>query len=142
MVKRSDKLKEAIELHADVIRKFPKRRIITKGIDDLWAADLLIMSKYAKQNKGYNYILNVIDTFSKYAFLVPLKKKTGIEVAQAFERILKKSSRYPKLLHCDRGKEFVNKDFKKMLEKYKIKMYHTFNEEKSAIGLPRGLTEL
>jgi len=130
----SEKLLEALQLHSDVVKKFPKRRIISKGIDELWAGDLLIMSKFAGENKGYNYILNIIDTFSKYMFLQPLKTKSGSEVASAFEKIIVKSGRCPKLLHVDRGKEFVNKNFNRVLEKYDIKMYHTNNEEKSAIA--------
>src|SRR6266576_1285659 len=125
---------EAKELHRREVTKFKKRKIITRGIDDLWAADLLIMKQYSRQNKGYKYILNVIDTFSKYMFLEPLKTKTGKEVADAFKKIIKRSKRKPKLLHVDKGKEFVNKDFKDVLKKYGIVMYHTQNEEKSAIA--------
>lgn len=102
---------EAKELHRRVIKKFDKRRIITKGIDDIWAADLLIMNQYSRQNSGYCYIFNVIDTFSKFLFAIPLKKKSGQEVAVAFEKMLKDSKRTPTKLHVDRGKEFVNKDF-------------------------------
>ncbi|KAK7601294.1 hypothetical protein V9T40_008735 [Parthenolecanium corni] len=111
-----------------------KKKIVTNEIDDIWAADLLIMNQYSRQNKGYNYIFNVIDTFSKYLFATPLKKKTGKEVAEAFLKILKTSKRCPTKLHVDRGKEFVNKDFQTFLNKYGITMYHTFNEEKSAIA--------
>ena len=46
-------MEEAKELHAPVRRKFCRRKIITKGIDDLWAADLLIMDKYSRQNKRF-----------------------------------------------------------------------------------------
>lgn len=125
---------EAKELHRKVIKKFEKRRIITKRVDDIWAADLLIMNQYSRQNEGYCYIFNVIDTFSKFLFAIPLKKKSGTEVATAFDKILNDSKRCPTKLHVDRGKEFVNKDFQKVLEKHKIVMYHTFNEEKSAIA--------
>ncbi|KAK7605157.1 hypothetical protein V9T40_007015 [Parthenolecanium corni] len=128
------KLTEALEMHSDVRRKFRKRRIVSAGIDDLWASDLLVMIKFGRQNRGYNYILNVIDTFSKYCFLEPLKTKGGAEVAAAFEKIILATGRRPQLLHCDRGKEYVNKDSKKILDKYGIRMYHTFNEEKSAIA--------
>ena len=124
----------AKEIHLRVIRSSHKQKIITRGIDDLWAADLLIMHDYSCQNKGYKYILNVIDTFSKYMFLQPLKKKTGQEVAGAFEKILKQYKRTPNLLHVDKGKEFVNKYFKTMLKKHNIVMYHTQNLEKSAIA--------
>ncbi|KAK7604357.1 hypothetical protein V9T40_005543 [Parthenolecanium corni] len=127
-------LEIARELHKKVVRKFEKRKIITKGIDDLWAADLLILDKYKKENNGQKYLLVVIDTFSKYLFAEPLKDKSGVIVATAFKNILKKSKRTPKLLHVDRGKEFVNKNFEKVLDEYGIKMYHTFNEEKSSIA--------
>ncbi|KAK7595000.1 hypothetical protein V9T40_001433 [Parthenolecanium corni] len=127
-------MEEAKELHRKVVKKFQKRRIITKGIDDIWAADLLIMNQYSTRNKGYNYIFNVIDTFSKFLFAVPLKKKSGEEVAVAFSKILKTSNRCPTKLHVDRGKEFVNKEFQTVLKENKIEMYHTFNEEKSAIA--------
>ena len=48
---------------------------MVEGIDDQWDADLMDMSYYAKQNDGYNYILMVIDIFSKYVWLRPLKRK-------------------------------------------------------------------
>lgn len=128
----------ARELHKPVIKKFKTRKIITTGIDQIWEADLLIMSKYKKENEGYVYILNVIDCFSKYAWCVPLKTKSARDVAAAFETILEKKGRQwkkrrPKLLHVDRGKEFVNALFKKLLQKYNIEMYHTFSEVKAAM---------
>lgn len=126
-------MEEAKELHAPIIKKFVRRRIITKGIDDLWAADTLFMKKYSKENEEYKYLLNIIDTFSKYVWSIPLKDKTGETTATAFENVIKESKRKPNLLHVDMGSEFVNKTFKSMLQKYDIKMYHTFNEEKSSI---------
>ena len=68
----------AEELHKPVIRKFKKRRVLVDGIDKIWAADLVDMSTYSKQNKGYKYLLAVIDVFSKYGWLIPLKNKSGI----------------------------------------------------------------
>jgi transposase InsO family protein len=124
----------AKELHRRVVKKFKTRRIIVKGIDHIWAADLLIMTRYSRENRGYKYILNVIDCFSKYVWCVALKKKTGDEVSDAFQQILKKSGgRKPEKLHTDRGKEFVNATFKKLLARYDIEMYHTFSEVKSSI---------
>lgn len=131
------KLTEAIELHRPAITKFKRRRIITLGIDDLWACDLVIMSKYEKQNDGFKYMLNVIDTFSKFAWIRPLKSKSGSDVAHAFQDILEEAKTVnhsaPNLLHCDKGTEFRNAIFKKVLQSNGIKMYHTENEEKSAI---------
>lgn len=127
-------MEHARELHRKVVRKFQKRRIITKCIDDIWAADLLIMNQYSKQNQGYNYIFNIIDTFSKYMFLIPLKTKGGKEVSEALQNVIKKSKRCPTKLHVDRGREFVNQKVQKVLDAYNIHMYHTFNDEKSAIA--------
>jgi len=77
----------AKELYKPVRKHFEKRTIITKAIDDLWAGDLLDMKKFSKANKGYMYILNIIDTFSKFVWAVPIKnKKKGITVSKAFEK--------------------------------------------------------
>lgn len=133
----ADRRAEAIELFKPVVRKFAKRRIVTLGIDDMWAADLIVMSNYADENNGYKYMLNVVDSFSKYAWSEPLKKKDGPTVAKAFERIISRAKKVdhssPNLLHCDKGLEFRNKDFRMVLNKYGIKMYHTENMEKSSL---------
>lgn len=127
----------ANELHKPVRKKFVKRHIYTLGIDDLWAADLIVMKKYSNENEDYCYMFNIIDTFSKFAWSIPLKKKDGHTVSTAFENVIKKTKSDghspPKLLHTDKGTEFRNKKFKEVLKKYNIKMYHTENEEKSAI---------
>ncbi|KAL4083434.1 hypothetical protein QTP88_028750 [Uroleucon formosanum] len=101
----------AKELHKPVRKKFPKRRIFTKGIDDLWAADLVIMRNYSDENKGYSYIITVIDTFSKFSWALELKKKDGINVSEAFKKIIKQAisqnHQAPKLLHADKVKENI-----------------------------------
>ena len=128
----------AKELHKPVRKRFEKRSIITKAVDDLWAGDLIDMKKFSKENKGYMYILNFIDTFSKLIWAVPIKNKDGVTVSKAFEKIIKsaKSQNHnpPNLLHTDKGREFENKNFKNLLNTYNIKMYHTQNLEKSAIN--------
>ena len=82
-----DRGKEVIqrnELPKSVRRRFDKRTAFAKQVDDIWTADLVDMSSFSRSNKGYKYLLTVIDVFSKYGWIVPLKTKTGIEVAQAF----------------------------------------------------------
>lgn len=133
----NEKLDFAKELHKPVRKKFQKRKILTLGKDDLWAADLIIMKQYENENNGFGYMLNIIDTFSKYVWSVPLKKKNGIVVSKAFKDVLEnvKSHNHstPKLLHTDKGLEFENRLLKELLDEYKIKMYHTESLEKSAI---------
>ena len=62
------------------------------------------------KDKNYNYILTVIDVFSKYVWAIALKNKSGHEVSKAFQQIFKE--RIPKKLHTDKGTEFINKTAK------------------------------
>lgn len=101
------------------------------GIDDIWAADLIDMQAFSKFNNGVKYLLAVIDIFSKYGWLEPLKTKTGKEVTIAFRKILK--DRKPGKIWVDKGKEFYNRDLKGLLDKHNISLYSTENEEKSTV---------
>ena len=75
----------------------------------------------------------VIDVFSKYDWISPLKYKKTESVSLAFDEIFKKAKRKPVMLWTDKGSEFISKHFKDFLKKKKIKLYHTENEEKSSI---------
>ena len=116
----------AEELHKPVRKKFEKRRVLVNGIDKIWAADLVDMQAISKFNRGIKYLLAVIDVFSKYGWLVPLKDKTGKSVASALKTIFKE--RRPEKMWVDKGKEFYNKDVKELIE-----LYSTENEEKSSV---------
>ena len=76
-----------------------------------------------KFNKGFRFLLCVIDIFSKYASVVPLKHKNGITIANAFQKILKGSNRKPNKIWLDKGSEFYNSYFKKWLKDNDIQMY-------------------
>ena len=54
------------------------------------------MQLLSKYNKGIRFLLCVIDIFSKYTWVVPLKDKKGISIVKAFQSILKQSNRKPK----------------------------------------------
>ena len=121
------------ELHKPARRNFKRRSVILKGIDDLWQADLIEMIPYARQNKGFKYILVVIDGFSKYAWTEPLKNKSATEVTNAFSRILQ-LGRCPKHLQTDQGKEFFNGIFSKLISKHNINHYSTYSNIKACIA--------
>ena len=74
----------------------------------------------------------VIDVFSKFGWIEPLKDKRGESATHAFEKIFK-AGRHPRLLWTDRGSEFYNSTVKRLLSKHKIKLYSTENEEKSFV---------
>ena len=76
----------ANELHKPVRRRFNKRTVFAKQVDDIWTADLVDMSSFLRSNKGYKSLLSVIDVFSKYGCIVPLQTKTVKEGAQALRK--------------------------------------------------------
>ena len=63
--------------------------------DNTWGADLADMQLISKFNKGFRFLLCVIDIFSKYAWVVPLKDKKGVSTVDVFQKILDKSGRKP-----------------------------------------------
>ena len=77
--------------------------------------------------RGYKYALTAIDLYTRFAWVIPLKRKTGSQVKEAFEKIFKESGRRPTKLWCDKGREFYNKDVKPLFDL----VYSTENEGKS-----------
>ena len=71
----------------------------------------------SKFNKGFRFLLCAIDIFSEYAWVVPLKDKKGISIVNAFQKILDKSGRKPNKIWVDKGSEFYNSSFKKMVKR-------------------------
>ena len=72
-----------------------------------------------------------IDIFSKYAWVVPLKDKKGVGIADAFQKILGDSNRKPNKIWVDKGSKLYNNSFKKWLKDNNIEMYSIHNEGKS-----------
>ena len=119
----------AEQLHKPIIRKFKKRTVYSRSKDNIWGADLADMQLISKFNKRFRFLLCVIDIFSKYAWVVPLKDKKGISIVNAFQKILKESERKPNKIWVDKGSEFYNNSFKKWLKDNDIEMYLIHNEE-------------
>ena len=130
----NENIKLANELHKPIIRKFNKRKVYSSFKNNIWGADLADMQLLSKFNKGVKYLLCVIDVFSKYAFVVSLKDKTGIIIVNALQSILNKSKRKPNKIWVDKGSEFYNASFKKWLQDNDIIMYSTNNEGKSVVA--------
>ena len=124
-------LQLAEELHKRSMRKFKKRKVYSGFRDNIWGADLADMQLISKFNKGFRFLLCVIDIFSKYAWVVPLKGKKGISIVNAFQKILKELKRKPNKIWVDKGSEFYNNSFKKLLKDNDIEMYSIHNEGKS-----------
>ena len=109
---------------------YPTNNSIIKSIDDTWSSDLLDMNDYGpKNNKGYRYILLVIDNFSKFGLTVLLKNKYAQSITDAFSQIIKTSKRKPNLLETDDGKEYVNGNFNEFLNNNNIKRYSRYTDK-------------
>lgn len=121
------------ELHKPARKNFERRQVKIMGIDDLWQADLVEMIPYAKENADFKYILTVIDTFSKFAWVLPVKNKTSHIIVNAMRNIFSQSKRIPKNLQTDMGTEFYNKHFKQLMKQHNINHYSTFSHMKACI---------
>ena len=91
------------------------------------------MQLISKFRKRFGFLLCVIDIYSKYTWIVPLKNKKGVSIVNAFQSILKKSNRKPNQIWVDKNGEFYDNSFKKWLQDNNIEMYSTYNEGKSVV---------
>ena len=121
----------ADELHKPIIRKFNKRKVYSQFEDSIWGVYLADMQSLSRKNKAIKYLLCVIDLYSKYAFVIPLKDKKGISIVNVFNKIKKQTNKKPNKIWVDQGGEFYNNVFEKWLSDNDIIMYSTYNEGKS-----------
>lgn len=121
------------EVHKPARRNFKRRKVVVKGLNDLLQADLVEMQPFAKLNKGYRYILIVINVFSKFVWAQPVKQKTSKDVTAAMKLILSHMKKVPKNLQTDLGKEFYNKEFQSLMQASNINHYSTFSNLKASV---------
>ena len=113
----------------EIYSKPPRKNYATNKtdvyhIDDIWSLDILDLKEYGPENnRGYRYVLVVIDNFSKIGWTVPLKNKNAQTIKNSFENILISSKRKPNLIETDHGREFYNNIFQDFLNKNDIKLY-------------------
>ena len=105
-------------------KNFPTYKTDVYHIDEIWSLDILDLKDYGlKNNRGYRYVLGIIDNFSKFDWKIPLKNTNAQTMKDSFENILISSKRKPNLIESDRGKDFYNKLFQGFLNKNNIKSY-------------------
>ena len=112
----------------EIYSKPPKKYYATNKTNvyyyDTWSLDILDLKDYGPENnRGYRYVLVIIDNFSKFGWTIPLKNKNAQTIKDSFEHILIRSKRKPNLIESDRGKEFYNNIFQDFLNKNDIKLY-------------------
>lgn len=114
-------------LHKDRRLRFHRNKIVVLYPDFQWEADLIDVIAYARENSGYKHLLVVIDSFTKFAWLRPLKDKTPKSVETAFEDIFAVDGRKPHRLRTDRGTEFQNRVMNRFYKKHDILFFTTTN---------------
>ena len=135
-------LQLAEELHKPIIKKIKKTKVYSGFKDN--RADLADMQLISKFNKGFRFLCCVIDTFSKYAWVILLKDKEGVGIVNAFQKILDRSielhsKRKPNKIWVDKGSQFYNNSFKKWLKDNGIEVIQYIMKENRL--LLKGLLE-
>ena len=128
-------MQDTYTLHKPVRRKFKRRKTIANKIDSLWQMDLVFLLDLAKHNRGFKYLLTVIDVFSRYAFVRALKSKHGSGIIAAMKDIFNKEKRKPSKIHIDKGAEFMNHGFIEFLKTAgNIKLYASQSDQKASLA--------
>ena len=122
------------EFHKPIIRKLEIRKLQSSFIDNIWSDDLADMQLIDRYNKGFQFKLYVIDIFSKYAWVIPLKDKKCIAITNGFQKMLDESNCKPTKVLLDNGSEFYNRPVKSWLQDNDIEMYSTHNEGKYVVA--------
>ncbi|XP_066965644.1 uncharacterized protein [Macrobrachium rosenbergii] len=123
-------------LHKGTLKKFPRRKVLSPKPRVIVSSDLADMSKLAPYNGGYKYLLIVIDQFSRYLQVVPLKKKDGNTMQRSLKKVFESEAfSGVSRLNTDEGREFYNKQVKEYLNSRNIKLYSVHSREiKTAIA--------
>ena len=112
--------------------KFRRRKVLTRGVQYQYQADLVNYLILKRDNSGYTFVLSIIDCFSQLFFAIPIKRKMGEEVATALQRAFYHMGN-PKKLHTDQGKEFYNRHVKQLLQERGMHHFSTFQHVKAQI---------
>lgn len=129
-IKKWLKTQEPYTLTHAVRRKIRRNEVVVEGLDSQWDCDLMDMGNVSQENDGYKFGLIMIDIFSRFLWIEPLKRKTGSEVAEAMKQVFDQG-RKPLRLRSDKGKEFVNKQVQSYLKEINVHHFVTQNEPKA-----------
>jgi len=113
-----------------VKRSFKRARVEVGKPCEQYDADLADMTSLSKQNAGIRFLLIVIDVFSRFLWVEPVKNKTGKYVLNAMKKIFNRG-KIPKKLRTDQGREFNNRWLKTYCIEHNIHYFTTQNETKA-----------
>ena len=133
-VRRELESYDVYSLFRPTTQKFIRRATVFPFLWHTVVADLLQLTQYKRQNKGFQYVLICVEGLSRYLWCRKLKNKSAIEVEKAFKSIFEEQGRYPLRCHVDRGKEFYNWRVKAYFEERGIEIYSTSSSTKASIA--------
>lgn len=111
-------------------RTFPRSRVVVDTIDSMWDGDSADVSNISSHNDGYKFLLVLIDIFSRFLFLIPLKNKQHQSITDGFKLVFQ-SGRKPNTIRTDKGSEFKNRWVKAFYKKEGIHTIYIQNETKA-----------
>jgi len=117
--------------HTQAKQKFKRVRVIARGIDSLWDADLLQISAFSAQNDGINFILVAIDVFSRYLRVKKMKSKSAQDSLAAIKQLFEEVNQLPVTFRSDMGGEFANRLVKKFIKDSGVYQQLTYNKAKA-----------
>ena len=113
---------DAYTLHKPLRKRIPRNQHTVSNLFDLWELEFVDVQSLAKHKDSHRYLLPVVDVFSKYLHIVPLKSKTGKAVSETFESVLNEVrymnpiQRRPVWIRTDKCKEFLGSGFPRFIE--------------------------
>ena len=111
-------------------RKFPRLKVISYDIDEIWSVDVAYVDTLAKYNHGVKYLLVAVDVLSRKLRVEPMRSKSAEATAKTFARMIKKK---PQKVWSDKGTEFRGA-FERFCQSNEITTYSTHSEAKSAFA--------
>ena len=121
----------AYTLHKPARKKYKTRKYKSLGLHHQFQMDLVDMGKLSSFNSGYKWMLTCIDILSRYAWIVPIKSKTPMDVLEGIKKIFREHK--PVLLQTDDGKEFFNKLVGEYLKQHNVTHFSVQSQFKAAI---------
>lgn len=123
---------ETHSLHRPKRKKFPRRKIMTHYPGQIVQSDLIDMQQFSRVNSGFNYILVVIDCFSKFLWCIPLRTKTAKDTGSGLRSIFN-SMKFPvQTIIFDQGLEYVNSVVQNLLKERGVYSYHILTKTKAS----------
>ncbi len=102
--------------------------IVAFHINEILQIDLYDLSRYETTNKKYKYMFAVMDVFSRFAYIIPIKNKDIETTSKALEEVLSYNKTAPNLIMSDNDSLFLGGEFQKVLVK------HDMHHDPNAVG--------